>query len=706
MELSGTWRAMAADDTLRRHWLEDGFDDGAWAEVTVPGHWRSHPALAGCDGPVLHRRRFESPSEDLEGRRWWLVFDGVFDQGDIWLDGTYLGDTESYFARHDFEVTPALAARGEHTLAVEVACATQHDLSAKTDVTGLFGHPEAWGDWNPGGLWAPVRLEHSGPVRIAALGLRCREATELRAVLELRATLDADTARTVELVTEVGSLESRAERPLAAGANELAWTVVVDRPRLWWPRALGEPVLHPVRVAVHLDDVAAGGTGPRTCSHERVLRTGLRQVALSKWITTVNGERLFTKGTCQGPNRRALGEATSEELRADIAAVAETGLDLLRLRGHVSRPEVYDAADEVGLLVWQDLPLRGRYARSVRPRAAAAAKAMVATLGHHPCIAIWCGHDEPAAPGARGFLRSLPARQLPDPSGARLDRRVARTLGRADPSRPVVAHAGAWPRLGELTGSAPTPGLGWEWGEVDDLATWLRRLPRLGAFASGFGAASVPDSDEFCEPWRWPDLDWQSLAGEHGMPADLLGHRVPPEAHADFEGWKRATQRYQAELVRHYVEHLRRLKYRPAGGFTHGEFADGHPSISPSLVDHRRRPKEALAAFAAACRPVIVVAEVPPRLLSPGQHLGLDVHVVSDRREPIELARVEATLHWRGGRRLWRWEGAVPVDACVRVGRVDAVVPDAPGPARLDLVLEHGDERVENGYRSEIASGV
>ena len=33
-------------------------------------------------------------------RRWWLRFDGLFYQGDVWLDGTYLGDTEGYFSPH------------------------------------------------------------------------------------------------------------------------------------------------------------------------------------------------------------------------------------------------------------------------------------------------------------------------------------------------------------------------------------------------------------------------------------------------------------------------------------------------------------------------------------------------------------------------------------------------------------------------------
>ena len=45
----------AADEELRRTYPEPDFDDGAWAEIDVPGHWRSAPAFADADGPLLYR---------------------------------------------------------------------------------------------------------------------------------------------------------------------------------------------------------------------------------------------------------------------------------------------------------------------------------------------------------------------------------------------------------------------------------------------------------------------------------------------------------------------------------------------------------------------------------------------------------------------------------------------------------------------------
>ena len=69
---------------------------------------------------------------------------------------------------------------------------------------------------------------------------------------------------------------------------------------------------------------------------------------MRRWVLSVNGERMFCKGANLGPTRMALGEATPAELAADVELAKGTGLDLLRIHGHVGRPETYDAADRAG----------------------------------------------------------------------------------------------------------------------------------------------------------------------------------------------------------------------------------------------------------------------------------------------------------------------------------------------------------------------
>ena len=363
MDLGGDWRAAVADEDLRRAFTDPEFSDEAWETVAVPGHWRSVPTFAGTGGPLLYRRTFSAPAEALApGERWWIVLDGVHYQGDVWLDGTYLGDTEGYFFPHTFEATDELAARSEHVLAVEVAGAP----------------PSPSSDANDGGIWRPVRIEKTGPVRMRYFRAVSTEANEERAVVALRAVVDSPDARSAVLRTRIGDFDHEGTHTLAAGENRVEWTVTVPEPRLWWPQALGEQPMYDASVAVVVDG---------SVSHERTFRIGLRQVALRNWIFTVNGERMFLKGAL------------------------EPGLDFVR-RARIAEPDVYDAADAAGLLLWQDLPLPGKYTQRMRKQARRQAREAVDLLGPHPSVFLWYGHD-----------------------GS-----VKRAFEKSDPSRPSLAH--------------------------------------------------------------------------------------------------------------------------------------------------------------------------------------------------------------------------------------------------------------------------
>jgi beta-mannosidase len=628
-----------------------------------------------------------------------VVFDGLFYQADLWLDGAYIGDPEGYFFPHAFDVTDLARLGTEHSLAVEVSCPPQRDRTAKRAVTGVFQHWDCLDPgWNPGGIWRPVRLETTGPVRIQRLRVVCLDANDDRANLAVHARLDSDVARTVVLRTSAGDRVRRDRtQTLARGVNEVSWTFGIDRPQLWWPWSLGDQ---------HLVDVTVEVRAGQEVSHARTVRTGLRQVALRNWILSVNGERIFVKGANLGPTRMALGEATADEIRRDVALARDAGLDLVRVHGHVARPELYEETDRLGVLVWQDMPLQWGYARSVRRQAVQQAREAVDLLGHHPSLVVWCGHNEPftidpAPDGALGAglaARFMIRQQLPTWNKSILDRWVKRALETADPSRPVIAHSGVLPHLPQLDGTDSHLYFGWYHGDERELPAAAAAVPRLVRFVSEFGAQAVPTTAAFMEPHRWPDLDWQRLVHTHGLQLAIFERRLPPARFATFDAWRDATQEYQATLLRHHIETFRRLKYRPTGGFCLFSLTDAHPAVSWSVLDHERVPKRGWDAVVDACRPVVVVADRPPATVRPGDPMALDVHVVSDLREELPEAEVRAHVVWSDGEHRWRWAGAVPADSCTRVGMVRLVVPDAVGPLAIHLDLVAGDLVVSNRY--------
>ena len=690
--LPSRWRAAVADDHLRRAYQKDDFDHSGWTPIDVPSHWQRNPAFSAEVGPILYRTTWGgSPAAD--GERTWLVFDGIMYQSDIWLDGEYLGDTEGYFFPHAFEITDRVKSRSDHVLAAEVSCTQPGDVRRKRNLTGVFQDAD-WLDrsLNPGGIWRPVRVERSGPVRITHHRVIGADADTERAVIALRAVLHSVDERTVKVRTRVCGVEHLAEQRLAAGENQLAWTVTVPEPELWWPYRLGTQPTHEAEIAIVLED---GSISDRRCR-----RVGLRSVALDAWRCSINGERLFLQGSGLAPTGYWLAEAGRADFERELGAIRDCGLNLVRVEGHVSRPELYEVADELGLLIWQDMPLQWGYHRSVRRQAVRQAREAVDMLGHHPSVILWCGHNEPVsvvryladpAPGTRRRRQRLQVldQELLTYNRQILDRSIGRALRAADPSRPIVFHGGALPSLPRLDGTDNRLALGWERGDERDLPSLCATLPRLARFVGGFGAATVPDDVDLGERAAWPELDWDRLAARHGMDRGAFERYVPPAAFDSAQAWVEATRDYQATVVRHHVEELRRLKYRPCGGYTVALWRSPLPAISTALHGADGTALPALDALRAACRPVIVVADRPLDHLHAGEEVSWRVHVVSDLREPLDGVRVVARVRTTSTDERQGWCGDVEADGVVEAGIVRFVAPDHTTPLTLDLTLSH-----------------
>ncbi|WP_420452675.1 hypothetical protein [Ilumatobacter sp.] len=704
MGTGGRWVAIEATDDVRRAGIGLDTDDSAWAPIAVPGHWQHRADLAASDGPVMYRHRYRS-DPPAEGRRRWVTFDGIFYQGDAWLDGAYLGDLEGYFFPHSFDVTDLSRIGHDHVLAIEVACPAQS--AVRSSVTGVL---QGWSGlpngWNPGGLWRPVRCYDTGPVRIDRLRVLCRDADDRRAHVRLSAMLDSDLARDVVVLTRRdGEVVDEQRTVIASGPNELEWSVDIRSPQLWWPRELGDQPLTEFVVEVVVDGEH---------SDERARCVGLRQVDWNDWIFTVNGERVFLRGANLLPLDVGLADTSDDRIDRDLDLAIELGLNSLRVHGHISRRHLYDRADQLGLLLLQDFPLERVQARRIRSSAVAQAAKAVDQLGHHPSIVLWSAHNEPVDTSMalerdwRSRLHDIAAQQLPTWNKSVLDRWVKRAFERTDPTRPTIAHSGVLPHLPQLNGTDSHLWFGWRQGTARDLARRAARMPRIVRFVSEFGADSVPPHAPFIESRlegaSWPDLDWDEIEDEIGHSRDLLESLFPPAEHDSFDAWRTATQLHQAHVLRTQIETLRRLKYRPTGGFCFSSLADPGPAISSSVLDHRRAPKLAWDAVRGACAPVVVIADLPPDWIDQGDRLRLDVHLVNDRRSEISGARVSAVVSWPGGERRWDFTGTVGADEVVHVGSVDTEVPHALGELAIDLVATDRDglRLHANSYRSAI----
>jgi len=720
-DLGGLWHAVPVDNELRRTGADPGLDHTHWPQIPVPGHWTPHrPAATG--GPYLYRHRFETDDLGQEpATRYWLQFDGIMSSAEVWLDGRFLGDVIGYFAEHRFEITETVAARSDHLLAVDVACPPGGGRLAEnrsnTSLTGAFQTGLFAVDHNPGGIWRPVSIRATGPVAIRHARVLCTEANDRQARLRIRLTLDSIEPTDVSILTRVsrgGVDDSRpgdryitnqdsdhrapaADRTvagldkthsLAAGENRLDWEIVIDHPDLWWPASIGDQPLYDLNLSVVHQGVEAD---------QRRVRTGLRQVDMKNFQWSINGHRLFLKAVAYGPTTPFLGELAPERLAGDVELAHQAGFNMMRIFAHISRPEIYRAADRLGVLLWQDLPLIGGYSSKVRRAVKIMIHQAVNQLGHHPSVVAWGGHvlpngdaielptpsAEPAGESAKRMVKRLARHVTPSWNRGVLDAIVGRELRQADRSRPVITRSASLPSPTDPAGSDAFLWFGWRIGRPADFADMVRRWPRLAAFPGGIGSQSVAVGDWPLDSPTWPGSERASFE-----------QYSPRRAYPDGPSWARATRAYQSELLETHIQILRRLKYRPTGGFCLFALVDNHPDGGFGLIDTERRPKPAWERVHAALRPVVVLLEPLPATVVPGQSLTAAVHVVNDLAGDLGPATMTAEVLAESDAEtpvpLWcrRWAGSIEGDSCQKVADLELIVPDRYGPLLVRVRLE------------------
>ena len=106
----------------------------------------------------------------------------------------------------------------------------------------------------------------------------------------------------------------------------------------------------------------------------------------------LNGKRLLLRGTHRHEEHAGVGAAMSnKQHREDMESIKEMGANFVRLAHYPQDPEIYKACDELGLLVWDEIPWsRGGVGNDVwKTNTKNQLKEMIAQNYNHPSIIIW-----------------------------------------------------------------------------------------------------------------------------------------------------------------------------------------------------------------------------------------------------------------------------------------------------------------------------
>ncbi len=307
------------DDTPITDWvIPRDYDGGEWQQIKVPGCWNlARREWFHYEGAAWYARNFEADTSG--GGHHVLRIGAASGRARIFLNGQFLGLHRGGSTPIFANLTKALR-HGTNRLMIEI------DTTRRPD-----GVPMHHFDWfNYGGLFREVDLYHLPDcfirdVRIT-LGSGGLDIT-------LRLSRTATTTAQVE-IAGLGTLNL----PVKDGVGQALWPC---QPELWSPQS---PKLYDVMVRCGTDQI--------------VERTGFRRITREGHRIFLNGKAIQLRGICVHEDDELLGRCTSEaDLRRRFDHIRALGANAARLAHYPHHELAARIADEVGILLWQEIPV-------------------------------------------------------------------------------------------------------------------------------------------------------------------------------------------------------------------------------------------------------------------------------------------------------------------------------------------------------------
>jgi len=400
VSLNGSWRFRGLEVSsvpfpslteAERSLLGTDCDDGAWAEIRVPLNWWRDNRFAyhryGAKDRYFrgYYRRHLTLDRPWTGRRL-LRFEEIGAEADLFVNGRFAGRHLGDFTPFEADVTDFLR-EGDNVIALRVLADFGPDRSKGEKYVRVYG-----AHWDrtvvKGGIWHDVKLIETATQRLTRLlvdpgddlesaTVRCRvenPALPLTVVAEVE-------VRSVRDGRTVGA--ARLDRPvrLERGATDFEVKVACPGVERWSPE---NPALYVATV--------------RLCEAERVVsessaRFGFRTMRLVDGEFRLNGERLALIGdSVHSCSYGGFGGSAVEPIRECLLAQKRNGIRILRTAHMPSVPELYELADELGMMIYDEWGCSfcsrmdvAAFERNNLPEV----ERWVLRDYNHPCVVLW-----------------------------------------------------------------------------------------------------------------------------------------------------------------------------------------------------------------------------------------------------------------------------------------------------------------------------
>ncbi len=404
------------------------FADGVWQRVTLPHTWNTEDALDKTEGyrqGVGWYRRALGVPDAWRGRQLFLYFEGANQVAEVFVNGERQGAHVGGYTAFAFDITDAVRFDAPNVIAVRVDNSPDDDIPPlNADFTFYGGiYRDVWLI-----ATAPVHidlLDHAGPgVYLDTPNLADGDPTvRLRTPVTNNGGEQAEVEIAHRLLGANGEEVARTSEAVTIPAGETVesvQTAAVEAPQWWSPD-------DPYRYRV-VTDIGRGGD-----TVDAVMNPlGFRWIEADGDGFRLNGEPLALYGTNRHQDFPGLGNALPDSYhRRDVRLVKDTGFNFLRLAHYPQDPAVLEATDDLGLAVWEEIPVVNLITMS-ETFAANAERMLVEMIRqhyNHPSVVMW------------GYMNEVLLR-MPDPVPAgyvaavrNLAERLEHVVKREDPHR-------------------------------------------------------------------------------------------------------------------------------------------------------------------------------------------------------------------------------------------------------------------------------
>lgn len=294
--------------------------------LMVPGDWNTQrDELYYYEGTVWYRSIFDY--QPKPGRRTFIYFGAANYEAIIGLDGKKIARHVGGYTPFNVEVTGMLKETG-NSLIVKV--------DNKRHADGVPTLNSDW--WNYGGLTRSVMIVE----------------TPMTFIRDYSVQLDPDDVEKIEGWVQLDGKQARQDVVVTIAELNVKQTIRTDskgfarfeikaRPELWCPE---NPKLYDVNIASETDSVRD--------------RIGFRTVKTRGTEILLNGEPVFCKGVSihEEMPYSGSGRAYSEDhARILLGWAKEMGCNFVRLAHYPHNEHMVRVAEEMGLMVWSEIPV-------------------------------------------------------------------------------------------------------------------------------------------------------------------------------------------------------------------------------------------------------------------------------------------------------------------------------------------------------------